>query len=224
MRTIRQGNRAAQVKLLQRLLNLDHGSKVLVEDGIFGPKTYQQVQALQKKKKLVPDGIVGPKTWGALNVTVDINHRITLYAQPTNMTCWSAAATMMTGINMSYGSGNATTGSSGGLNSSYNNVEAFARSHGFVMHPPMSWSIQGLVSLLRQGPLWVAGRQPLGAPSGTQSGHAVVVGAIWGNNTPEGTMLYIYDPWPPLVGSKYGVFYGERVASSPLMTTYILHR
>jgi len=126
--------------------------------------------------------------------------------------------------NRSIGPGGASTGPNGGLGSSFDNVQTFARAHGLVMHAPMSWSVQGIINLMRRNALWVAGTQPLGSPTGTQSGHAVVVGSVWGNGRPDGTMLLIYDPWPPNFGSIYGVFFGDRVASSPLMTTYILHR
>jgi len=212
------------VKFFQRLLNLKKPGS-LVEDGAFGPKSKAQVQAFQTAAKLDPDGIVGPNTWKALGLAVDINHPVKLFPQPTNMTCWSAAATMLVG-NMSVGSGGASVGSSGGLGSTHANVEAFARAHRFVMHSPMTWSVSGFAELARRGPLWVGGSQPLGSPSGPQSGHVVVVGAVWsnGNGDGRGTMLLIYDPWPPNVGSVYGVFFGERIAGSPLGTEYILHR
>ena len=41
---------------------------------------------------------------------------------------------------------------------------------------------------------------------------------MWGNGSADGTMLLIYDPWPPGVGSTYAVFYGERVTGVPLGT------
>lgn len=39
---------------------------ILVEHGVFGPKTEAAVKEFQKHKRLQPDGIVGPKTWAAL--------------------------------------------------------------------------------------------------------------------------------------------------------------
>lgn len=223
MQMLRQGSRGPQVKLLQRLLNLERRASILAEDGIFGAHTSREVKAFQSGKHLTPDGMVGPRTWGALSIKIEIDHRVTLFPQPTNMTCWSAAATMLFG-NMSVGAGGAVVTPSGGLASSFANVQAFSRAHGLTMHAPMSWTTQGLASLLRRGPLWVAGVQPLGSPTAIQSGHAVVIGSMWGNGSAEGTMILIYDPWPPGVGSTYGVFYGDRIAGSPLMTTYILHR
>lgn len=223
MHILRQGSREMQVKLLQRLLNLDRRATVLNEDGIFGPKTHAEVVDFQNRKSLSPDGIVGPNTWKSLGIRIDIEHFVTLFPQPTNMTCWSAAATMLFG-NMSVGPGGAVITPSGGLGSAHANVEAFARAYGLTMHSPMSWTVEGLAGILRRGPLWVGGVQPLGSPTAIQSGHVVVVGAMWGNGNPDGTMLKIYDPWPPGTGSTYGVFYGDHIAGSPLMTMYILHR
>ena len=223
MKILRQGPRGPHEKLLQRLLNLEHRKTVLKEDGIFGPRTNAEVNAFQSGKRLRPDGVVGPRTWRALNISVDIDHRVTLFPQPTNMTCWSAAATMLFG-NMSVGSGGATVGPRGGLGMWHANIQTFARAHGLTMHPPMSWTTLGFAALLRRRPLWVAGLQTLGSPTARQARHAVVVGSMWGNGSPYGTMLLIYDPWPPGVGSIYGVIYGDRMTGSPLMTTYILHR
>ncbi len=223
MQILRQGSKTAQVKLLQRLLNLDRRASILAEDADFGPLTKGAVKAFQSGRRLTPDGVVGPQTWRALGITIEIDQRVTLFPQPTNMTCWSAAATMLFG-NMSVGPGGAAITPSGGLNSAQANVEAFARAFGLTFHPPMTWTVQGFAGLLRWGALWVGGVQPLGSPTAIQSGHVVVVGSMWGNGSAEGTMLLIYDPWPVGIGSIYGVFYGDRIANSPLMTTYILHR
>jgi hypothetical protein len=224
MQTIRQQARGAPVKLLQRLLNLRHPKKVLNEDGVFGPKTTGEVKAFQSSNRLVADGVVGAQSWRALGVKIDITHPVTLFPQPTNMTCWSAAATMLFQSNMSVGSGRAALTASGGLASDHWNIAVFARDLGLTLHAPMSWSVQGFAGLLGRGPLWVGGVQPLGTPTAVQSGHVVVVGAMWGTGEMDGTLLQIYDPWPVGVGSTYGTFYGERIADAPLWTTYILHR
>jgi hypothetical protein len=225
MQTVRQGSRGPQVKLLQRLMNLRKGGGALAEDGIFGPLTKGAVQAFQTKKNLAPDSVVGPKTWMALGITIDINHFVTPFPQTTNMTCWSAAATMLFG-NMSAGPGGAALTTDGGLESGYENVKVFADAYNLTMHAPMTWTVPSFAAMLRRGPLWVGGVQPLGSPTAIQSGHVVVVGSMWGNGNGDGkgTMLLIYDPWPPGVGSTYGVFYGDRIAGSPLGTMYILHR
>lgn len=217
MDMLRRGSRAPQVKLAQRLLNkhLDPRPR-FAEDAIFGPQTQGAVKDFQRSEGLSPDGIVGPNTWRALGVTLDISHPVRLYGQPTNMTCWSAAATMLTGRMQSIGPGGAQTGPSGGLRPSYSNVQTFADAHGLRMNAPQSYSVQGLAGLMRKGPLWVAGWVP--------SGHAVVYGGIHGDGTVDGTLIVIYDPWPPGRGRIHGEIYGDWVRQHPTATTYILER
>ena len=215
MDTLRRPSRSPQVKLVQRLINLRLSPVPrLGEDSIFGPKTDAAVRSFQRSNRLTPDGIVGPRTWRALGVTIDISHRIRLYGQPTVMTCWSAAATMLTGTNMSVGPGGAALGPTGGLKPSFANVQAFASAHGLRIHAPQSWSTQGLASVMRRGPIWVAGWIP--------SGHAVVYGGIHGDGAPDGTLIVIYDPWPPGTGAVRAEIYGDWVRRHPTATTYIL--
>lgn len=61
MATIKKGSTGAEVKELQRLLNLAGAN--LVVDGDFGSKTLEAVLSFQREHGLDPDGIVGPKTW-----------------------------------------------------------------------------------------------------------------------------------------------------------------
>jgi hypothetical protein len=212
------------VRLLQRLLNLrTQPTPRLAEDGIFGPKTARALATFQDRHRISSGGTVDNGTWRALGVTIDIDHPVTLLPQPTNMTCWSAAASMLFG-DRSVGSGGAATTSSGGLQSSHSNVEAFADSFGLTMHPPRSWTVRGLADVLsRSGPLWIGGQLPV---SGTTSGHAIVIGSLWSDGAVDGsgTAVVIYDPWPPGRGSTRVVFYGDMMRQFPSATTYMLHR
>src|SRR5262245_42147235 len=113
MEILHPGSRAIPVKLAQRLLNKKGASPALTEDGIFGPKTQAAVTAFQTRERIGVDGTIGSTTWNRLGLTTDITHSVRLFPQPTNMTCWSAAATMIVG-NMSIGPGAATL-SGGGL-------------------------------------------------------------------------------------------------------------
>jgi len=147
---------------------------------------------------------------------IDVRHPVTLFGQPTGMTCWSAAATMLFG-DRSIGPGDARLGPSGGLVASAENVQEFARAHDLAYHAPQSWSVDGLATTLEQnGPLWVAGYVP--------SGHAYVVGGMKGDGTPAGTKLTIHDPWPPGRGKTYDVNYADWMQRNPEGTTYVLHR
>lgn len=147
-------------------------------------------------------------------MNINITHRVTLYPQPTNMTCWSAAATMLFG-DRCVGAGGAATGPAGGLEASYSNIQTFAMAHGLRMHAPQSWTTKGLAELLHNGPLWVGGMVP--------SGHAYVIGGMRGDGTPGKTIITIYDPWPPNMGRIRRVSYGSWMQAHPKATTYILH-
>jgi len=219
MKTCRNGNRYQDVKLAQRLLNKNASSSPqLAEDGIFGPKTESAVRAFQSAHRpLTVDGIVGNNTWARLGVTIDVSYRVKLAAQTTGSTCWSAAATMVLDIPMSFGPGSADLTESGGLRTDFENIAKFAQTHGLRMEAPQTWTVQGLYSLMRRsGPLWVAGWVP--------SGHVVCYGALQGDGTIDGTMITIYDPWPPYVGKVYGALYNDWIRTHPRATDYILHR
>ena len=65
MKTIRQGSKGTQVKVLQWLLtNAGHDCGTI--DGICGTKTVAAIKAYQQANGLAVDGIAGRKTWAAL--------------------------------------------------------------------------------------------------------------------------------------------------------------
>jgi len=65
MKTLRNGSKGTQVKVLQFLLN-ENGFDCGTADGIWGKKTLAAVKAYQKAKGLEVDGICGKATWGKL--------------------------------------------------------------------------------------------------------------------------------------------------------------
>lgn len=223
MQVLRRGSRGSQVKLLQRLLNLRRPTHRLLEDGSFGAETDRALRDFQARRYLVQEGAVRLPTWRALGLCIEVEHQVVLFPQPSRMTCWAAAATMLFG-DRSVDPGHVVLTEHGGLFTSDANVEAFAHAAGLVYNPPASRTVQAFAALARNGPLWVSGIQPLGEPTAIQHNHVVVVGAMWGDGSPKGTMLLIYDPWPVEIGNIYDVFYGERMAIAPAMTTAILHR
>lgn len=144
-----------------------------------------------------------------------VSHPVELVPQPTDMSCWAAAASMVLG-NQSTGPGGAAL-QSGGLVNTVANVRTFARAYGLQVHPYQSWSVDGLRDLLeRHGPLWVGGLVP--------NGHAYVIAGLWGDGTSKGTTMRIYDPWPPRVGRVYDANVDDFLSTNPLATLFILHR
>jgi hypothetical protein len=97
------------------------------------------------------------------------------------------------------------------------NIHSFANSHGLILYGPMSWTVEGLARLLSRGPLMLIGSMPFD--------HAVVLAAMQGDGTPKGTLLTIYDPLPPNIGTiNRNVPYQDILNKFPSFITYVLHR
>jgi hypothetical protein len=233
MRTLRIGSTGPEAGLLRRLLNRKstpcpnlpeahifgaryNGAFATID---FGPQTEAAVKAFQRSKRLKDDGVVGPLTWGALGVTTDMSRVVTLASQPSNDTCYAAAATMVLGPSASVSFDPGPTPAGVAPDDFW--ARAFSRLFSWQLEYGMSPLPVALTRYLSAGPFWFAGNLPF--PSGA-SYHAVVVGAIWGDGDPDRTMLLIYDPWPPNVGSIYGIILGDYLRSNPEAFRYILHR
>lgn len=201
MNTLTRGARGADAMFLQVLLNKNGASPRLVEDGIFGQKTETALRAFQSARRIIPaNGQAGPTTWAQLGRISERLHPVTLFAQPTGMTCWSAAATMIFG-NMSVGPGAAQLGATGGLLPSLQNVETFVHGLGWRMATNMSAPpASALVSVLNRGPAWVVFE-------GINMKHAVVFSGYYSDGSESGVVFRIHDPWPPNQGTVYGTTY-----------------
>ncbi len=233
MKTLKQGSAGQEVGLLRRLLNKNmRPSPNLPEANVFGaryngamaridfgPKTDKAVRVFQRAKHIKDDGIVGRVTWGKLGLTIDINQFVILASQPTNDTCYAAAASMVIGQQaaMSFNPGPKPPG--------IQPDDHWARS--FSRQFP-SWQLQygmspmpiALATFLRCRAFWFAGNLPF--PSGP-SYHAAVVASMWGDGSADGTMLLIYDPWPVNIGEIYGIILGDYLRRFPQTFRYILH-
>ena len=152
----------------------------------------------------------------AINQSFTVQYPITLYGQPTGMTCWSAATTMLFGSLFCAGPGKASLAPTGGLKADVTNIQSFARSYNLQLYYPQCWTVEGLVGLLKRGPVALMGPIP--------SLHAVVIGGIRGDGTDGGTDLTIYDPWPPNHGRIYNVNYRNFMIQFPTATMYLLQK
>ncbi len=232
---LRSGARGKAVSELQGLLNQQlQPSPGLTTDGMFGPKTRRSVLDFQRSRWLVEDACVGPATWAALKETEKyrIHHRVTLVPQKDNSACWLASASMI--LNRSLSRADAPSeliGEGGGLlnDSALNdaqNTQAFARHFNLRMHYPQSWTVSGLASVLRKGPvathiLWNVSGYVSGAGS---SGHFAVIAGLRGDGTAIGTTLRIYDPWPPNTGRIASFGYHRLMHGTPALTYQLFHR
>ncbi len=228
MHTLSNGSHGAEVMFLQRMLNKRGASPFLTEDGSFGPRTQAALRTFQHGARISADGVAGPATWTALGPITEIRHRVTPFSQPTDMSCWSAAATIIFG-DRSVGPGRATLDSTGGLEISLANVETFVRGLGWrvvnnMSAPPASQ----VMNVVRGAPAWVAFQ-------GVHVAHAVVFSGMLSDGAQDGTgtVFLVQDPWPPgsHVGTAYGTTYlGQTVwlrsvrPAIPAMIAYIAQR
>ena len=210
MRTLSLNSNGADVMFLQCLLNKRNANPRLVEDGSFGQRTKTALMAYQRgaRPPLVADGVAGPKTWTSLGTLTERLHAVNLLGQPSNMSCWSAAASMILG-NMSVGSGAAHASDDGGLTPDLDNVEVFLRGLNWrVLNNQSRPGLSSLLAPLRQGPLWVVFE-------GGSFKHAVVFSGFYTDvaGDESATVFRIHDPWPPGRGTVYGSTYHNSVVS-----------
>ena len=233
MQTLRKGSKGPEVGLLRRLLNRKmKPSPNLPEANVFGshyngamatidfgPHMDTAVRAFQRSKHLKDDGIVGPLTWKALGLTLDINKVVIRSSQPTNDTCYAAAATMVLGpeASASFDPGPVPPGAA----ADNHWAEAFSQQFDWDLQYGITPMPNALAGFLIPGAFWFAGNLPF--PTGP-SYHAVVVGALWGDGDADRTMVLIYDPWPVNIGDVYGIILGDYLSNYPEAFRYILHR
>ena len=140
-----------------------------------------------KRRMTLLPGIAAPSG-------IDIMYEVQLVPQQTGMSCWAAGAAMLVGwrdrvsidpidiaARLGYGAQYEVDGLSG------SDTEMF-RAWGLVPEPPQSFSVASFKQMLEDfGPLWVASAVP--------SAHIRVVTGMIGDGTPDGTTVYINDPW-----------------------------
>jgi Astacin (Peptidase family M12A)/Papain-like cysteine protease AvrRpt2 len=132
-----------------------------------------------------------------------IEYEVPLIPQPTKMSCWAAAVAMIyvwlreqEGIKIKIDPQQIKRKvgvwkdfsieiDSTGLNP--DDVRIFNKLH-FCCEAPMCYTVEGFKELIAfYGPLWVAGASP--------SPHARVVYGVYGDGTPDNTILMVHDPW-----------------------------
>lgn len=241
MKILRTGSTGSEVEELQEALNdeLDPSPRLVV-DGRFGPNTRAAVMRYQADNWLVVDGDVGPCTWNALMdlETYDpVLHSVPFIPQPTDTTCWAASTAMITRSTVPAVIAKTPAdliADDGGLKNYSDTDDAvthsleYAKVHGLVFHPPMSWLVSALRAMVQHGPLmfdmlWSVDGYLKGVGS---PGHMIVVVGVRGDDdeTGLGTTLRIHDPWKPTVGKRYSVGYNKWMNEVPTRTYRIFHK
>jgi hypothetical protein len=232
------GSAGPFVRDLQMALNSRlNPSPNLMVNGIFDAATGRAVRAFQTAKWLQIDGIAGPATLDALYDTeqfAPILHNVAYISQPTPTTCWAAATAMIkhttvgmirmaTPASMLTSNGSLINESEAGQRLTIH--QSFSRLHGLRYYPPQSWSVQGLLNMIRQGPLmlellWNARSFSAGTGS---AGHYVVVIGARGSHAPDGssTTLRIYNPDPAAIAME-SISYRSLLRNVPLGTFGIM--
>lgn len=122
-------------------------------------------------------------------MSVSASNVVSFVGQSDKFSCWAAAATMMLGWRdqVCYASDQEIRDKYGDMGGDTADVEEclqLALGQGMRVLPEMCRTPEGWEQLLKAGPVMV------GIP-----GHFVVVSAIEGDGTVEGTQLYVLDPW-----------------------------
>jgi len=148
---------------------------------------------------------------------INIQYDVPLVPQMTGMSCWAAGAAMLVGWRDKVSIDPSEIANAIGYWKQYQNGLAPSDTSmfnywGLVPEAPQSYTVEGFANLLqRYGPLWVASAEP--------GPHIRVVTGIIGDGTPDGTTLFINDPWQsgmkvfslPNSGSQYTETYNQFV-------------
>jgi hypothetical protein len=134
-------------------------------------------------------------------IDVSVTPELKPIRQPSPMTCWAAAGTMLkswqarSGLTIHdvlRGVGDVWLSKfDAGKGLTTAELAAFARGLGLIDQPPTRYSVVGLARLLHDhGPLWVVSDDPV---ESNNTVHLRVVTAMKGDGSPEGTMVTLAD-------------------------------
>ena len=122
-------------------------------------------------------------------MSVNESNTVSLVYQSDGMSCWAAAAVMMLGWRDQVCYANdqevrARYGDMGGDGTNPDEDLQLALGQGMTVDPAACRLPEGWAQLLSRGPVMT-----------TIPGHYVILSAINGDGTPDGTQVHILDPW-----------------------------
>jgi len=149
---------------------------------------------------------------------LDLRLEVPMSAQQTGMSCWAAGASMVVGWRDKVSIDPREIARAAGAWAQYRDGllpedASIFPIWGMVPEPPQSYTVEAFYQLLdRYGPLWVAAAMP--------SAHIRVVTGMVGDGSPDGTTVFINDPWElgmtdfrlPNAGAQYTETYAQFVA------------
>jgi hypothetical protein len=148
---------------------------------------------------------------------MDVRLSVPLIPQQTGMSCWAAGCAMLVAWRGNMSVDPSQIAAAAGAWAQYRDGLAPEDTSifpiwGMQAEPAQSYTVEGFYRLLDTwGPLWVASAEP--------GPHIRVVTGMSGDGTPDGTMLYINDPWErgmtefrlPNAGAQYTETYRQFV-------------
>jgi hypothetical protein len=129
---------------------------------------------------------------------LDVRVEVSLIPQPTEVSCWAASLAMVVSARDQASTDPRTIAMQAEMDVDtgygWTDIQWALATWNLVEEGPRSAMPAEWARLLKQwGPIWVV---EVGAPY-----HAVVLGGVRGDGTPEGTQVTIYNPWPPRIGA-----------------------
>jgi hypothetical protein len=129
---------------------------------------------------------------------VAVEHEVFLVPQPTPVSCWAAALTMVVDYRDKVNYPVSDIASLAGMNLTtgygWSQIRKAVSAWGLAELAPVSADPTWWADMLAEnGPLWIV---EVGAPF-----HAVVLTGLHGDGTPEFTEAHVFNPWPPNSGA-----------------------
>lgn len=223
MKRLEIGTRGAEVRFLQRLLNLRMENAELREDGTYTPQThlaFLRWQESQEEGKAGRPGVVDEAAFRALGMKSEVVHWFEPFERATGASCWAAGLMMMLRQKHERRMGEERNrlGMIWRLAETERNIVVFAGPYRLKIltggaseaeASRMNW-----LDWLRQEPLLAIGA---GGVSSNRWEHCCLIDGFYSdeNTDASGTVLRIHDPWAGKNERNYGVALSGSVVGTP---------